>query len=122
MVEAEQGDYAEDDGAEEDFGYVVVEDLLVGVRSVTASSVFAEDSFGGGEWIYLGCCVLVHGHGLWLPKLATQKHLCLCSSIRGGVPLFPVARVFITKVPRLHNRFFYKTYNFDSESGPNDSG
>jgi len=49
-MEAEERDGREDDGAEQDLGYVVVEDLVVGVREVIRS-VFREYVFqiGRGE-------------------------------------------------------------------------
>ena len=65
MVEAEQGDDGEDDCAEEDFGHVVVEDLLVSIGGI--GIVFPDDGPGGCDRISFGWCGFVYGHGLLLP-------------------------------------------------------
>jgi hypothetical protein len=117
VVEAEKGDDRQHDGAEEDLRYVVIEDLLVGIGGVGIASVFPEDGFGRCDGIDFGWCGLIHGHGLLLPWSRHRYTCAVAFDFVGGVPLFPGARVFITKVPLLHNRDFHEIFKIRFQIG-----
>ena len=99
VVEAQERDDCQRDGAEaeQDLGYVVVEDLVVGVRGLTESLVesYAVTVGEGFE------CGVACWHDLKLPWICdTQIPRCRSSTLQTswGVPLFSSGKVFITKV------------------------
>jgi len=49
--------------------------------------------------------------------LDTETPVPLRFDFVGGVPLFPGARVFITKVPPLHNRDFHEIFKIRFQIG-----
>jgi hypothetical protein len=105
VVEAEERDNREDDCAEEDLGDVVVEDLLVGVRSI--GIVFGFGLASGAEGFCCGRHILGYGHGRITPLVrGTEVFLCV-AAVRyvGSSPAVQGARVFITKVPPRHKGF-----------------
>ena len=103
-MEAKKENRANDDGREQNLTDVVVEDLLVRTRNVTGMILFRIGNFRRDDRDGLGGYVLVYFHVL-TPLVATQNYPCVTTLSFWGVPLFPGARVFITKVPPYYNCF-----------------
>jgi hypothetical protein len=103
METKEKKDCADDDGREQNLTDVIVEDFLIGTGSI-AGMLFPFGNFlreGRAGWRGY---VLFYVHVL-TPLAATQSLPCACNLVFWGVPLFPGARVFITKVPPHYNYF-----------------
>jgi hypothetical protein len=104
-MQPEENDHAEDDGGEEDLSNVVVEDLLVGVGGIAEVCLLLSWRFTVAHGTQCPGYVLFYVHvldSLGCGAEISRRSQC-CS---WGVPRFPGARVFITKVPLHYNYFF----------------
>jgi hypothetical protein len=108
-VKTKQDDDTEDDRSQENLSDVVVENLLVGVGGVAELGLRLSRRFTGDNGTECGGYVLFYVHDLdslgCNAKISLQFRNVFYS---WGVPLFPRARVFITKVPPHYNYFFSK--------------
>jgi hypothetical protein len=106
-MQSEENDYAKDDGGEQDFSDVIIEDLLVGVGGVAEVCLLLWRRFTADDGIQFLGYVLFYIHVL--DSLSCSAEISLQSQrCSWGVPPFPGARVFITKVPLHYNYFFAK--------------
>ena len=104
-METKKKDRTNDDRSEQNLTDVIVEDFLVGTGNVSVAIFFPVRNFCGQDRAGFGRYVLFDVHVL-TPLIATQSFPCVCNFVFWGVPLFPGARVFITKVPPDYNCFF----------------
>jgi hypothetical protein len=105
VMETKKKDRADDDRSEQNLTDVIVEDLLVGTGNVSVTIFFPVRNFCGQDRAGFRRYVLFDVHVL-TPLVARQSFPCVCNFVFWGVPLFPGARVFITKVPPFYNCFF----------------
>ena len=116
-VEAEERDGCQSNGAEQDFGDVVVENLVVGVgrRRLILSplrEVPSRSLIGAWGSIVVDTCLLA---GMACNSLGLRRTNFPCAAVVHFIGEFPCcsgARVFITKVRRLHNRYFQEIWGF----------
>ena len=104
-MQAKEDDQAKDDGSEQDLSDVIVEDLLVGVGCVAEVCLLLCRRFTANNGIQCLGHVLFYIHVL--DSLSCSAEISLRSQrCSWGVPQFPGARVFITKVPLHYNNYF----------------
>jgi hypothetical protein len=103
VMETKKKNRADNDGREQNLTDVIVQDFLIGTGSV-AGTFFPFGNFLREDRAGWRGYVLFYVHVL-TPLVAIQSFPCVCNFVFWGVPLFPGARVFITKVPPYYNCF-----------------